>query len=51
VLDAVCALAGRLSAAERFGLERMLGAGPPQELVGLEPFAPAETMPAAGPRR
>jgi nitrate reductase delta subunit len=51
VLAAVCELAGRLSPAERFGLERMVGQGPPQELVGLEPFAPAEVMPATEARR
>jgi len=51
VLDAVCAQSGRLSAAERLGLERLLAQGPPRELVGLEPFAPPEVMPSTGARR
>jgi len=45
VLDAVCELVGGLSATERLGLDRLLAQGPPQELVGLEPFAPPEVMP------
>lgn len=51
VLDAVCELAGQLSAAERLSLDRLVAQGPPQELVGLEPFAPPEVMPEAGARR
>jgi nitrate reductase molybdenum cofactor assembly chaperone NarJ/NarW len=51
VLDAVCELAGRLSAGERVSLKRLIGDGPPQELVGLEPFAPPEVMPSTGARR
>ena len=45
VLDAVCLLTGQLSPGERVNLERLLAQGPPQELVGLEPFAPPEVMP------
>lgn len=51
VLDAVCAQLGGLSARQRLGVEQLIAAGPPQELVGLEPFAPAEAMPATGARR
>lgn len=51
VLDAVCALVGGLSASERLRLDRLLAQGPPQELVGLEPFAPPEVMPSAQARR
>jgi nitrate reductase molybdenum cofactor assembly chaperone NarJ/NarW len=51
VLDAVCALVGGLSAAERLSLDRLLAQGPPQELVGLEPFAPPEVMPGVEARR
>jgi nitrate reductase delta subunit len=51
VLDAVCMTLGELSALERTGLGRLLAEGPPQELVGLEPFAPPEVMPNTGARR
>jgi nitrate reductase molybdenum cofactor assembly chaperone NarJ/NarW len=51
VLDAVCELVGGLSASERLSLDRLLAQGPPQELVGLEPFAPPEVMPSTGARR
>jgi nitrate reductase delta subunit len=51
VLDAVCELVGGMSASERLSLEALLAQGPPQELVGLEPFAPPEVMPSAGARR
>jgi len=51
VLDAVCELVGQLSAGERLGLDRLIAQGPPQELVGLEPFAPPEVMPDTGARR
>jgi nitrate reductase molybdenum cofactor assembly chaperone NarJ/NarW len=51
VLDAVCEQVGRhLSAAERLSLDRLIADGPPQELVGLEPFAPPEVMPTTGAR-
>jgi len=51
VLDAVCELAGGLSTSERLSLDRLLAQGPPQELVGLEPFAPPEVMPNVEARR
>ncbi len=51
VLDAVCELVGGLSAAERLSLDRLMAQGPPQELVGLEPFAPPEIMPSVEARR
>ena len=51
VLDAVCELAGGLSAGERLSLDRLVAQGPPQELVGLEPFAPPEVMPGVEARR
>ena len=51
VLSAVCLLAGQLSPAERISLERLVAQGPPQELGGLEPFAPPEVMPTTGARR
>ncbi len=51
VLDAVCEQLGGLSAGERLSLDRLIAGGPPQELVGLEPFAPPEVMPSAGARR
>lgn len=51
VLDAVCALVGELAPGDRLGLDRLIAGGPPRELVGLEPFAPPEVMPAIGARR
>jgi len=51
VLDAVCLMVGALSAAERAAALRLAAAGPPHELVGLEPFAPAEVMPTGELRR
>jgi nitrate reductase delta subunit len=51
VLDAVCATLGDLSMADRARVARLAAAGPPQELVGLEPFAPPEVMPSTGARR
>ncbi len=51
VLDAICELVGGLSASERLSLDRLLAQGPPQELVGLEPFAPPEVMPSVEARR
>ncbi|HZO97907.1 MAG TPA: nitrate reductase molybdenum cofactor assembly chaperone [Gaiellaceae bacterium] len=47
VLDAVCALLPRLGALERRRVLELAAAGPPEERVGLEPFAPPETMPGA----
>lgn len=51
VLDAVCHTLGAPSAAERALAGRLAASGPPQELVGLEPFAPPEVMPSAEARR
>jgi len=51
VLDAVCDTLGAPSALERATVGRLAAAGPPQELVGLEPFAPPEVMPGAEARR
>ena len=51
VLDAVCELVGGMSTVERLSLDRLLAQGPPQELVGLEPFAPPEVMPNVEARR
>ena len=51
VLEAVCRASGELSAAERARAVRLAAAGPPQELVGLEPFAPPEVMPTVEARR
>lgn len=51
VMAAVCALAGELSAADRARAIKLAASGPPQELVGLEPFAAAEAGPGIGARR
>src|SRR6185312_12961303 len=51
VLDAVCLSLGELSIAERARAAALAASGPPHELVGLEPFAPAEVMPGDGARR
>lgn len=51
VLDAVCHTLGEPSAADRARMLRLAAAGPPQELVGLEPFAPPEVMPTTEARR
>jgi nitrate reductase delta subunit len=51
VIDAVRALAGQPTAADRARAVKLAAAGPPQELVGLEPFAPAEVTPSSGARR
>ncbi len=45
VVDAVCLTLGDLSAVERARVGKLASAGPPTELVGLEPFAPPEVMP------
>lgn len=47
VLDAVCAAVGEPSAAERARALKLAAAGPPSELVGLEPFVPDTVMPPA----
>lgn len=51
VLDAVCQALGEVSAADRARAVKLAAAGPPQELVGLEPFAPPEVMPRNEARR
>jgi nitrate reductase delta subunit len=51
VVDAVCLTVGEASAADRARAIKLAAAGPPQELVGLEPFAPPELMPTTEPRR
>lgn len=51
VLDAVCLTLGALSPADRARAVKLAASGPPQELVGLEPFAPPEVMPMTEPRR
>jgi nitrate reductase molybdenum cofactor assembly chaperone NarJ/NarW len=51
VLDAVCLTLGGLSATERARALKLAAAGPPSELVGLEPFAPPEVMPTTEARR
>jgi nitrate reductase delta subunit len=51
VLDAVCLTLGDLPAADRARALTLAAAGPPHELVGLEPFAPPEVMPPSEARR
>lgn len=51
VLEAVHYALGDISAADRAKAIGLAAAGPPQELVGLEPFAPPEVMPAMEVRR
>jgi nitrate reductase molybdenum cofactor assembly chaperone NarJ/NarW len=51
VLEAVCVTVGEISAADRARGVKLAASGPPQELVGLEPFAPPEVMPSAEARR
>jgi nitrate reductase molybdenum cofactor assembly chaperone NarJ/NarW len=46
VLDALCAGLPRLTALERDHVRRLAEQGPPDEQVGLQPFAPPEVMPA-----
>jgi len=50
LLEAVCASQRRLVGPERDRLARLLAEGPPDERVGLEPFAPPEVVPT-GARR
>jgi nitrate reductase delta subunit len=45
-LDAVCGTLPRLGLRESRAIERLVAQGPPDEQVGLEPFAPPEVMPA-----
>ena len=51
VLEAVCELVGGMSTGERLSLDRLLAQGPPQELVGLEPFGPAHSASGLAPQR
>jgi nitrate reductase molybdenum cofactor assembly chaperone NarJ/NarW len=51
VVDAVCHTLGEISAADLARTIKLAASGPPQELVGLEPFAPPEVMPSAEARR
>jgi nitrate reductase molybdenum cofactor assembly chaperone NarJ/NarW len=51
LIDAVCAAVGDPSPADRAHALKLAATGPPQELVGLEPFAPPEVMPTTGARR
>lgn len=51
LVDAVCLTLGAPSASDRARVVKLAAHGPPQELVGLEPFAPPEVMPAAEARR
>jgi nitrate reductase delta subunit len=51
VVDAVCLTLGEASAADRARAIKLAATGPPQELVGLEPFAPPELMPTTESRR
>jgi len=45
LLDAVCDGLPRLTAVEREHVRRLAAEGPPEEQVGLQPFAPPEVMP------
>jgi nitrate reductase molybdenum cofactor assembly chaperone NarJ/NarW len=49
-VDAVCLTLGAASGADRARAASLALSGPPQELVGLEPFAPPEVMPQMEPR-
>jgi nitrate reductase delta subunit len=51
LVEAVCLTVGEPSAADRARALRFAAAGPPRELVGLEPFAPPEVMPSGEARR
>jgi nitrate reductase delta subunit len=46
VLEAVCRALPSLGPREAAGVRRLAAEGPPDEQVGLEPFAPPEVMPA-----
>lgn len=46
VVSAACAGLPRMTRKQRQRAERMAAEGPPEEQVGLEPFAPPEVMPA-----
>ena len=51
VLDALCLTLGESSAGDRARALKLAAAGPPRELVGLDPFAPPEIVPSTGARR
>jgi nitrate reductase delta subunit len=51
VVQAVCLTLGDLGTGDRALVRKLAAGGPPQELVGLEPFAPPEVMPTAEARR
>jgi nitrate reductase delta subunit len=46
LLDALCASLPRLTPLERERIRKLAADGPPNEQVGLQPFAPPEVMPA-----
>ncbi len=50
VLDALGEMLGAPAAVDRERAARLAAQGPPQELVGLEPFAPPEVMPGEATR-
>lgn len=50
VLDAVCGVLPRLGLRETGAIARLVAQGPPDERVGLEPFAPPEVMPVEARR-
>ena len=45
VLEAVCSTLPRLGLRESDAIRRLVAEGPPDEQVGLEPFAPPDVMP------
>ena len=51
VIDAICLTVGESSAADRARAMALAAGGPPQELVGLEPFTPPESVPSGEARR
>jgi nitrate reductase delta subunit len=51
VLEAVSAALPGLGQRESAAVRRLAAEGPPDEQVGLEPFAPPEVMPSTGARR
>lgn len=51
LLDALCHSLPRLTPLEAERVQHIIAEGPPDEKVGLEPFAPPEVMPATEARR
>jgi nitrate reductase delta subunit len=51
VIDAVSLAVGELSPADRARALKLAASGPPQELVGLEPFTPPEIVHSGGEAR